>query len=65
MKKIEAQEAAENVKGLRRPPAPEFKGYMDPISNSVEQKVWIYINILADAALGKYKSTLEKDNELL
>jgi len=53
------------VKGLRRPPAPEFKGYMDPISNSVEQKVWIYINILADAALGKYKSTLEKDNELL
>ena len=53
------------MNGQPKPPPPEFKGYMDPISNSVEQRIWTYISLQAAEALSKYKSTIDKDDELL
>ena len=38
-----------------------FKGHLDPISLQNEAAVWKHIDLLADAALAKYPTTLKED----
>ena len=65
MKKRAADELMGSVDGEGTPPTSDFKGYLDPISLLIEERLWMYVRILADGELTRYKSQLAQDNELL
>ena len=58
MKKRAGDELKGNIDSQGAKPTPDFKGYMDPISKVVEERLWMFVNILADTALARYKTTM-------